>query len=293
MNFDLVKELYINGQSLVKLEIANKIVWQKKVKPEPEIDENGPLTFVRIDNDGDGYIEIGYNDKTKEGIDKSFQYKINNGDWNNLSFYQKVYLNTDDVFQVKSTDINVGGNEAEPYGYGYNSNETIGAIHFITQGIYKCGGRVTSLVNDETDLSKLNYLYHDGYMPPTLKNRYAFSGLFYNTNITTPPNLKDITTLEYGCFVSMFWGCNHLTRTPDLLFTSITQRENYFGTMFAYCGNLTNVYCNALSFGEGNYEGWLAYTPDTGTFHANKNYIDSVRGASYVPENWTIINDLD
>ena len=77
----------------------------------------------------------------------------------------------------------------------------------------------------------------------TLNGNYSFSSLFKdNTKVKNHPTKTlelPATTLAYGCYYSMFYGCTNLTEVPALPATTLA--ESCYEGMFYRCTGLTEV----------------------------------------------------
>ena len=77
----------------------------------------------------------------------------------------------------------------------------------------------------------------------TLTGEYAFSGLFENNTYLKNHSDKELvmpaTTLTYGCYSNMFWGCTGLTKAPTLPATTLSYY--CYGDMFTGCTGLTTA----------------------------------------------------
>ena len=88
----------------------------------------------------------------------------------------------------------------------------------------------------------MSLLYEDDFVGQiSLEgNRYAFSNLFYNTEVVSALNLiLPATTLVYGCYQFMFNGCTSLTTAPELPATTLADYCYY--CMFNCCTSLTTA----------------------------------------------------
>ncbi len=88
----------------------------------------------------------------------------------------------------------------------------------------------------------MSLVQSDGFKDVTeLNQNYTFYSLFkYNAHIknkSDAPLLLPATTLEYGCYESMFFGCTSLTAAPSLPATTLARSCYKF--MFQDCTSLT------------------------------------------------------
>ena len=77
----------------------------------------------------------------------------------------------------------------------------------------------------------------------TLTGERTFSGLFENNTHLKNHSDKELvmpaTTLTYGCYSNMFWGCTGLTKAPELPATTL--QPYCYGCMFTGCTGLTKA----------------------------------------------------
>jgi hypothetical protein len=176
-----------------------------------------PLTFEAIDA---GTISAKVDQYTTlEGI--TIQYKKNNDDWTDVTWNEDIDVDAGDIvlFQGNNTSC------ANEYGMGFS---------FVCSNDCYVYGNVMSLLSSA------------GFpTATTLTDDYAFSCLFSyewepNTTIKNHP-VKDIvlpaTTLSDYCYNSMFYGCEGLTRAPQLPATMM--KEYCYNDMFSACTGLT------------------------------------------------------
>ena len=117
----------------------------------------------------------------------------------------------------------------------------------------------------------------------------CYLGMFYGcASLTKAPELPATELAQY-CYKSMFDGCTNLTKAPELPATVLA--EECYSNMFYGCTNLN--YVKALFTDEPsdatNY--WLFDVSPTGMFVKSKEAKWDVRGASGIPEGWTVITE--
>ena len=152
-------------------------------------------------------------------------------------------------------------------------------------------------------------------LPATTLIKTCYDGMFSGcTSLTTAPALP-ATTLQRNCYNSMFQGCTSLTTAPELPATALA--SNCYYRMFKGCTSLTTApelpaatlldYCYYEMFydcSKLNYikmlatdisgmeclRGWLNSVSRTGTFVKNAAMTSLKRGASGIPDGWTLQN---
>ena len=73
------------------------------------------------------------------------------------------------------------------------------------------------------------------FLPATTIFRYGYRAMFYNSGIEEAPDLP-ATTMDYGCYYEMFWGCENLSTAPALPANALT--EYCYHSMFKGCKSL-------------------------------------------------------
>ena len=107
-------------------------------------------------------------------------------------------------------------------------------------GIGKFSGDTTARYSVEGNAMSL--LFGDDFKNQTSIGSYALNSLFgSNSNITGAENMVlPATTLAYGSYSSMFYGCTSLTTAPSIL-PATTLAESCYGAMFRGCTSLTTA----------------------------------------------------
>lgn len=126
------------------------------------------------------------------------------------------------------------------------------------------------------------------FLPATTLEWYCYLGMFYNcTSLTTAPELPATTLAEY-CYNSMFRGCSSLTTAPEL--PADTLVDDCYMNMFYNCTSLN--YIKALFTTTppdlGYTRGWVEGVSSTGTFVKNAAATWNVTGSNGVPTGWTV-----
>ena len=189
-------------------------------------------------------------------------------------------------------------------------------------------GRFSSSGSFSIEGNPMSLLYGDDFDGITSLSgkRCAFADLFSGcTNLTSAENLSLLaTTLEYGCYASMFrnctsletaptlpattlsewcyncmfWGCSSLETAPTLPATTLS--ESCYDSMFSYCYSLNYVKCLATDITAPYCTlDWLTDVATYGTFvkDSSMNVVTSSSatndwklGSSGVPNYWTVQN---
>lgn len=118
----------------------------------------------------------------------------------------------------------------------------------------------------------------------------CYLGMFYGcASLTKAPELP-ATELAKWCYSQMFEGCTNLTKAPVLPAKKLA--EYCYSSMFFGCTNLN--YVKALFTDEPSDEAtnyWLFDVSPNGTFVKSKEVKWDVRGASGIPEGWTVVTE--
>ena len=104
-------------------------------------------------------------------------------------------------------------------------------------------GKFSATGNFDVQGNPMSLLFGDNFKGQTdlTGKRYAFYRLFYqNAYLINAENLSlPATTLAYGCYDGMFWGCTSLVSAPELPATTLA--ESCYSNMFYHCTSLTTA----------------------------------------------------
>lgn len=155
-------------------------------------------------------------------------------------------------------------------------------------------------------------------VPPVLSStksaQQCYAYMFYGCRKLSGTPTLPATTLSAGCYYAMFGYCNSLSSTPtlpatnlaqqcyQLMFTNCTnitgavlpatqQADLCYAKMFENCSKLSCLNVNFNIWNGANYpaSGWVTGVSNTGTFYKPSS-LEIIRGTSYIPTNWTVIN---
>ena len=233
----------------------------------PDIWEDIYLTFDILSN---GTINW-----TDQGITRTISYKLNNGEWTNITASNAgatINVSTGDKVMFKGDNTTYGGHNEEDGGSiwcgFYNSTASFniqGNIMSLINGDSFANATTlpfdntfvglfenTNVVNAENLILPATTLTSECYkcmfasctslittpeLPATSLTAYCYKDMFNQcTSLTTSPELP-ATTLEWGCYEGMFQNCTSLTTAPELLATMLTY--NCYSSMFDGCTSLT------------------------------------------------------
>ena len=106
------------------------------------------------------------------------------------------------------------------------------------------------------------------------------------TSLTTAPKLP-ATTLVTGCYRQMFQGCTSLTSAPTL--PAITLADKCYYGMFQGCTNLNYIKAMFTTTPSTTYtSNWVSNVAASGTYVKNSAASYTTRGASAIPNGWTV-----
>ena len=148
----------------------------------------------------------------------------------------------------------------------------------------------------------------------TLANSCYFYMFTSCSSLVEAPELP-ATTLADACYGGMFASCKSLTKAPELPATTLAAScysdmfnntglieapalpaltlMNYcYQNMFMSCANLNYIKMLATDVSaNGCLNNWVYSVPSTGIFIKNNDATWSVRGASGIPNGWTVIEE--
>ena len=205
-----------------------------------------------------------------KGSGKTIQYRINNGEWTNLTATSSgvsFSVNSGDIVQFR------GNNNNYSTGTSSSHNRFIGS----TAG-FKVKGNIMSLCSP-TQYPEF----------VSLKSTYTFYGLFYNcTGLTDASKLiLPATTLKNSCYASMFLGCSNLTTAPELPATTLA--DFCYASIFNGCTNLNYIKCLATNISATNcVYNWVNGVAASGTFIKNASMTSWPTGVNGIPSGWTV-----
>jgi hypothetical protein len=114
----------------------------------------------------------------------------------------------------------------------------------------------------------------------------CYYSMFNGCNsLTTSPTTLPATTLGISCYRDMFNGCSALTTSPVILATTLTNYSCSY--MFYNCFILDNITMYANNISANNcLQNWLGNVASTGDFY-NLGGTTYPSGASGIPTGWT------
>lgn len=164
---------------------------------------------------------------------------------------------------------------------GLSASTSAGIMRIgIPEGKGNVGGNVMSLI------------YGENYRGKTkLTQNYVFIGLFdsdgvYSGLVSARNLVLPATTLSLKCYYGMFRGCANLIHAPKL--PAAILKNNCYENMYSGCTNLSYVKCLAQTNIVTYTSNWLEGVAPTGTFVQHPSADWGERGASSIPEGWTI-----
>lgn len=247
--------------------------------PDTPTEELDYLTIVPLHEEEEWYYIYPYGGSNGLNVwsyvytqEIPFHYRINGGEWIEVnlpesdSLNYSVRLNRDTELQLKC----MGRNFSQNYSFDIQYFRIYGG------GYYNVSGTPMSL------------LYGDGFK----ENNYVgvhLSNLFDEriTQILNPETFLPYTDLGDNCYESMFTQCYNLINAPELPAKTLT--KGCYLDMFKDCSKLNYIKMLATDISAMNcLNNWVANVSSTGTFVKSKDATWDVRGASGIPEGWTV-----
>jgi hypothetical protein len=236
---------------------ATTVIYTKVELETPMIET--PLTFEAVE---EGTITAKVLYTTLDGV--SIQYKLNDGDWTDVTWNEAIDVNAGDVvtFHGDNTSCNdeygsglsfVCSNDCYVYG---NVMSLINSTDFATETTLTADYALATLFTDEWDTNTTikNHPTKDIVLPATTLSDYCYSGMFVGcAGLTRAPELPATSMTDY-CYNDMFNGCSSLTEAPALPATTLA--EGCYTFMFNGCtGIITAPSLPATSLATMCYDG--------------------------------------
>ena len=272
---------------------------------EPVFPDSDPLTFVGIHDSN--YVAL-----INEGAtnNKVFEYNKNGSGWTTYIENSKIEINKYEYVQFRSNST-----------MACTTNSSSQFRRFITGGLFKCYGTISSLINNSnsvpanafvklfqgtniltapvlpgTSLGDHVYMYMFANcsnltkapaLPATTLNTYCYQYMFDGcSSLTTAPALPATTLAKY-CYQYMFNGCSSLTTAPKLPATTLA--INCYQGMFRNCSKLNYIKAMFTTTPGNSYtKYWVYNVSSTGTFVKNVKAKWTTTGYSEIPTGWTV-----
>ena len=123
-------------------------------------------------------------------------------------------------------------------------------------------------------------------LPATTLATYCYENMFsLCSSLVTAPELP-ATTLATYCYSTMFYSCSSLVRAPYLPAPQLVR--NCYKHMFMYCSKLSYIKADILKGLSGALSDWVKGVSETGVYEKPVSSDFNDRGASGIPEGWTI-----
>ena len=124
-------------------------------------------------------------------------------------------------------------------------------------------------------------------LPATTLAEGCYQNMFQNcSSLTQAPSILPATTLKNGCYNNMFNGCKSLVRAPYLPASQLVM--SCYVSMFMYCSKLSYIKAGFLNGLDGALSDWVYNVSATGVYEKPVSSDFNERGASGIPEGWTI-----
>lgn len=253
------------------------------VTPEPEPD------YLCFTSTADSTVKLVLNGSYSGFSKKIMQYKINNGEWNNVP-YESIPLLAGDKMYIKSDNT-------LPLKFENTGADDYAIAFVINTGKITVSGDITSLYNFDYTINiplKYSGIFKDCTaitnaldlkLPDTTLSNKCYQSMFEGcTSLTQAPALPATTLTDY-CYRSMFQGCTSLVHAPELPATTIYTGSYY--AMFSQCSKLNYVKALFTDIPTNSLTIWLDGVSETGTFVKNSAATWTNEDAG-VPTGWTV-----
>ena len=157
--------------------------------------------------------------------------------------------------------------------------------NFIGRTDLPTGGKFAYLFSHSTTAGLVNA--ENLILPATTLETGCYSSMFEGcTKLIKAPALP-ATILAPECYQGMFQGCKMLENAPELP-ASTLYRQSYYN-MFAGCTALTSITCFAMVISAENCtKNWVYELPSSGLFTKKTAMNDWPTGNDGIPTNWTV-----
>lgn len=184
----------------------------------------------------------------------------------------------------------------------------VGIGTFTVNKYYNLKGNVMSLLfgddgKESFSLAGKNYAFYNlfkendklihiskSFLPATNTTIYCYYGMFDScVSLQTAPNLPAEIIPAY-CYRGMYFNCKSLKYSPIL--QGKTMGYGSYAQMFNGCAELNTIIMLATDISAGYcLNMWVNGVSEFGTFVKNKDATWDIRGASGIPERWTVITE--
>ena len=125
-------------------------------------------------------------------------------------------------------------------------------------------------------------------LPATELYQNCYDSMFFGcSNLVKAPTELPATTLANYCYYNMFDGCSSLERAPYLPAPQLV--SGCYFNMFYNCPKLSYIKAGFLKGLSGALNNWVNGVSATGVYEKPVSSEFNDRGASGIPEGWTII----
>ena len=174
-------------------------------------------------------------------------------------------------------EVNVMGNIMSlVFGDDYKNQYSLENRPYCFAYLYNVQGKMLNIISAENLI-----------LPATTLASFCYQYMFYGcTSLTTAPELP-ATTLASYCYRQMFQGCTSLTSAPTL--PAITLADKCYYGMFQGCTNLNYIKAMFTTTPSTTYtSNWVSNVAASGTYVKNSAASYTTRGASAIPNGWTV-----
>ena len=125
-------------------------------------------------------------------------------------------------------------------------------------------------------------------LPATKVYQHCYDSMFSNcSSLVNAPTELPATTLADNCYYGMFYNCISLERAPYLPSSQLV--SSCYASMFNYCSKLSYIKAGILKRTLlSALSDWVSNVSATGVYEKPVSSEFNERGASGIPEGWTI-----
>ena len=205
-----------------------------------------PLTFEAVEA---GTITLNNSDN------RNFEYKLNDAEWTSTLNDKTIEIEVEanDVVQFRGNNATLADDDGDEYGTSFtctgncyvygNVMSLLSPTDFATATEVAdfCFWRLFASPDLAPNNTILNHPTYDIVLPATTISVSSYAFMFYGCQgITRAPELP-ATKLADCCYEEMFSSCTNLTYVPDLPAADLTDIWSSYVCMFANCTSLTTA----------------------------------------------------
>jgi hypothetical protein len=256
---NLVKKMYRSGEIIyVRLNPASE-------EPEPPTPTGYSDMYLTMEIMSAGSLKWYTQNNNSQ---KTIEYKKNDGEWTQITSTNAgtlVSVAVGDIIQLR-------GDNAQ-----YAPADGRCSCWCGTTATYKLYGNIMSLIDSTGFTTLSSFTQQNVFM-----NFFNSGGCIDAENLILPA-----TALTNYCYQGMLAQSANLKVGPLLPVETLVQ--GCYAYLFYHSYQINNIRCLATNISASNcLQEWVNGAPSSGTFYKNPNMSSWGRGASAVPNNWTL-----